>query len=673
SLWDGAEPYFGFRYKIELASRQSSIAVQDVVDKPAHLMMSIDGEPVQHVHGIVRQFAQGEIGHHHTLYSIVLVPALERLSLRQNSRIFQLKTVPEIITTLLQEMGIEDFSFALTGTPASREFCVQYRETDLEFLQRLAAEEGISYYIEQTDSKHSVIFVDDSALIAKYAQPVTHNSMASGVMNEPYISHFAIAHQTEPSHLELKDYSFKKPSYGFAQTQTGSDLSFQHRQYEHYDFPGRYKDDESGKAFSQYRLEYLRRESHTALGKSNHPALHAGVKFDLIENLELAANRDWLVVEVSHQGTQPQALEEEGGSGATTYNNQFKVIPADKTWRAEPQPKPQVDGPMIAIVVGPEGEEIYCDEHGRVKLHFPWDRYSGGNEQSSCWVRVSQGWAGAQYGFMAVPRIGHEVIVEFLHGDPDQPIITGRTYHATNTPPYALPEDKTKTVLRSETHQGEGFNELSFEDQAGTEKVYLHAQKDFAADILNDHSTHIKRDQHLIVENDRFTQVDNNQHLVVTGESRTKVNKDKSLVVDGSLHQKVSNLHAVDAGTEVHLQSGAKIVIEAGSEQTFKVGGNFVKIDASGVTISGATINLNSGGSAGSGSGFGGKIAENPLGVESPDNPEELKRFVVTPALEQQVLADLRQSTAVTMTCQKKPDGSCPLDTCPCVNNGEPS
>ncbi|WP_139312256.1 type VI secretion system Vgr family protein, partial [Vibrio ponticus] len=439
----------------------------------------------------------------------------------------------------------------------------------------------------------------------------------------------------------------------------------------HYDFPGRYKDDGSGKAFSQYRLEYLRRESHTAHGKSNHPALHAGVKFDLIENLELTANRDWLVVEVSHQGTQPQALEEEGGSGATTYSNQFKVIPADKPWRAEPQPKPQVDGPMIAIVVGPEGEEIYCDEHGRVKLHFPWDRYSAGNEQSSCWVRVSQGWAGAQYGFMAVPRIGHEVIVEFLHGDPDQPIITGRTYHATNTPPYALPEHKTKTVLRSETHQGEGFNELSFEDQAGTEKVYLHAQKDFAADILNDHSTHIKHDQHLIVENDRFTQVDNNQHLVVTGESRTKINKDKSLVVDGSLHQKVSNLHAVDAGTEVHLQSGAKIVIEAGSEQTFKVGGNFVKIDASGVTISGATINLNSGGSAGSGSGFGGKMAENPLGVESPEVESVFSDLNIIPTeqsmpLHQQVLADLSNSTAITQLCQKKADGSCPLSDCPC-------
>ncbi|HDX8597936.1 TPA: type VI secretion system tip protein VgrG, partial [Aeromonas dhakensis] len=169
------------------------------------------------------------------------------------------------------------------------------------------------------------------------------------------------------------------------------------------------------------------------------------------------------------------ALEEEGGSGPTVYHNEFCVVKASTTWRArigspEAPHKPMVDGPQIAMVVGPEGEEIYCDEHGRVKLQFPWDRYGSSNDQSSCWVRVSQGWAGGQYGMMAIPRIGHEVIVSFLEGDPDQPIVTGRTYHATNRPPYELPANKTRTVLRTETHQGEGFNELRFEDQAGQEE-----------------------------------------------------------------------------------------------------------------------------------------------------------------------------------------------------------
>ncbi|GAB2645271.1 type VI secretion system Vgr family protein [Vibrio panuliri] len=662
SMFEQTLPCYGFRYHIDLGSRQQGISAQQVVDHSAMLTIKVNGDPVQYVHGVVRQFSQGEIGHHHTLYSLTLVPALERLSLRQNSRIFQQKTVPEIIAILLQEMGIEDFSFAMTGTSAMREFCVQYRETDLAFVHRLSAEEGLCYYIEQTDVKHSVVFVDDTSLVTKFSEPIIHNSLSGGVTDQPYISKFSITHQVEPSRLEMKDYSFKKPSYGFVQQQIGSDLSSQHDQYEHYDYPGRYKEDGTGKTFSQYRLEYLRRESHVAEGKSNHVALQAGVKFDLIENLDTDANRDWFVVEVIHYGSQPQALEEEGTHGATTYHNQFKVIPANLNWRSQPQPKPRVDGPMIALVVGPEGEEIYCDEHGRVKLHFPWDRYSAGNEQSSCWVRVSQGWAGGQYGFMAIPRIGHEVIVEFLNGDPDQPIVTGRTYHATNTPPYPLPDHKTKTVLRSETHQGEGFNELSFEDQSESEKVYLHAQKDFDVDILNDHTTHIKHDKHLLVENDRFTQIEHNQHLVVEGESCSKVTQDNTVVVEGSLHQKTANLESLDAGMEVHLQSGAKVVIEAGGEQTFKVGGNFVKVDASGVTITGANINLNSGGGAGSGSGFGGKIAALPNGVESPPPP-----LSVTPNFADAILRSAQIGMYIVPICGQQADGSCTLgEECRC-------
>ncbi len=225
------------------------------------------------------------------------------------------------------------------------------------------------------------------------------------------------------------------------------------------------------------------RDKVTAAGKSNHFLVQAGHAFEMQDHLDRTMNQKWQVVRVQHYGTQPQALEEAGGEGATTYHNQFTVIPASTSWRASPHPKPQVDGPLIGIVVGPKGEEIFCDKHGRVKVHFPWDRYSNGDDKSSCWIRVAQGWAGSQYGMMAIPRIGHEVIVSFLHGDPDQPIITGRTYHATNVPPYTLPVNKTKTVWRSESHQGEGYNELTFEDQSGSEQVYLHAQRDWQSSV----------------------------------------------------------------------------------------------------------------------------------------------------------------------------------------------
>ncbi|MBY8160711.1 type VI secretion system tip protein VgrG, partial [Vibrio fluvialis] len=606
------QPCHGFRYELELASRLANLTPEMVVDKVAELTLYRDDVLVQRVNGIVRRFTQGDTGHHHTFYSLTLVPALERLSLRHNSRIFQLNTVPEILSILLQEMGINDYAFALTRDCAQREFCVQYRETDLDFLHRLAAEEGLVYSFIHEEGKHTLIFSDASDSLPKLGEPIPYNTLAGGMIESPYISALSVHTQSEVSQTALQDYSFKKPAYSFAQQAVGTEMEHQQPDYEHFDAPGRYKNDVSGKAFSQIRLDYLRRNAHTATGNSNQPLLRPGVKFDLQEHLDDTLNRDWLVVSVTSQGTQPQALEEAGGNGATTYANQFTLIPAHRTWRATPQAKPQVDGPMIATVVGPQGEEIFCDEHGRVKLHFPWDRYSNGDEHSSCWVRVSQGWAGSQYGMIAIPRIGHEVIVSFLNGDPDQPIVTGRTYHATNTAPYALPDNKTKTVLRTETHQGQGYNELSFEDQAGSEQVYLHAQKDFDGLIENDHTSVIKHDKHLTVENDRFTQIKNNQHLTVGGESRESVTGNRTLMVEGSLHVKTGSVWVNESGTEVHIKAGQKVVIEAGSEITVKAGGSFVKVDPAGVHLSGAGVNLNSGGSPGSGSGFSGQAATLP-------------------------------------------------------------
>ncbi|EOX3446658.1 type VI secretion system tip protein TssI/VgrG [Vibrio cholerae] len=611
SVWR-SEPCYGFRYQVDLASALSNLTAEQFVDQTAHLTILRDGQVVQQINGIVRQLSKGDTGHRHTFYSLTLVPELERLSLRSNSRIFQQQSVPEIISILLQEMGIEDYAFALKRECAQREFCVQYRETDLQFLHRIAAEEGLVYSHLHEAQKHTLLFTDSSDSQPKLAKPVPYNALAGGEINHPYVVDLQFKTTAQVSHTELKDYSFKKPAYGFTQRTQGKDIAYQQPNYEHFDAPGRYKDDANGKAFSQIRLEYLRRDALLADAKSDEPLLLAGVRFDLQDHLDHAMNRDWLVVQANHQGTQPQALQEEGGSGATTYSNQLKLIPAHITWRARPCAKPQVDGPMIATVVGPQGEEIYCDNFGRVKVHFPWDRYSSSNEKSSCWVRVAQEWAGSQYGSMAIPRVGHEVIVSFLNGDPDQPIVTGRTYHATNTAPYALPDHKTKTVLRTETHQGQGYNELSFEDQAGSEQILLHAQKDWDALIEHDHTEVIRHDQHLTVDNDRFTRIQRNQHLTVEGEVRSKIALDSSHEVGASLQHKVGQRIAVEAGKEISLKSGTKIVVEAGAELTLKAGGSFVKVDAGGVHLVGPAINPNAGGSAGSGSAYGGQLAAAP-------------------------------------------------------------
>ncbi|BBI63346.1 hypothetical protein HSBAA_46520 [Vreelandella sulfidaeris] len=251
------------------------------------------------------------------------------------------------------------------------------------------------------------------------------------------------------------------------------------------------------------------------------------MRFTLTDHDTDSLNRDWQAVEVSHFGEQPQALEEDGmvvgkelqgdAAGMTRYHNQVTLIPGDTPWRAMSNPKPLVDGPHVAFVVGPEGEEIHCDEHGRVKVQFPWDRYAEPDDTASCWVRVTQGWAGGDYGSIAIPRIGHEVIVSFLEGDPDQPLITGRTYRAVNTAPYQLPEHKTRTVLRTQSHKAEGFNELRFEDEAGEEQIWLHAQKDLELLTLNDRIEEIRNDSFLKVNNDRISEIDNDDHHTVHG------------------------------------------------------------------------------------------------------------------------------------------------------------
>ncbi|EMX0143087.1 type VI secretion system tip protein VgrG, partial [Salmonella enterica] len=312
-------------------------------------------------------------------------------------------------------------------------------------------------------------------------------------------------------------------------------------------YPGRFKDGTHGEAFARYQIEGWRHDTETATCISNSPELCPGKRFMLTGHPSEALNREWQVVSCVLAGDQPQALHGSGGQG-TTLDNHFEAIPADRTWRTPPLPKPSVDGPQSAIVTGPAGEEIFCDEHGRVRVRFHWDRYCPGNEDSSCWVRVSQAWAGAGFGNLAIPRVGQEVIVDFLNGDPDQPIIMGRTYHQDNRSPGSLPGTKTQMTIRSKTYKGDGFNELRFEDATDQEQVYIHAQKDMDTEVLHDRTTTVNNnhtetvvvgqvvnvgtkkegghDQTVTIANDQKTTVVNNQITEITeGNKKTDIDK----------------------------------------------------------------------------------------------------------------------------------------------------
>ncbi|MGL5758827.1 type VI secretion system tip protein TssI/VgrG [Plesiomonas sp.] len=619
-----------FNLHLELARGQSDISFSDVLDQPCELLVWYQGEVQRRVNGVVAKFMQGDCGFRRTHYQLEVKPALWRLGLKQNSRIFQAQKPDEILSILLQESGITDYAFSLKNSHAQREYCVQYRETDLAFINRLAAEEGLFYFHEFEQSKHRIVFADHATALTKGPElffNLDNRSLEQGA----YVRQFHYREAVRPSEVTLKDYSFKTPAYALSHNKMASGLEHQHETYPHFDFPGRFKQDQSGKAFTQYRLDSLRNDAALSLGQSNCAALRPGQQFSLIEHPNSALNTNWQIIEISHTGTQPQALEEEGGDGPTTIYNQFSAVKASQTWRSPLPHKPMVDGPQIALVVGPDTEEIYCDEHARVKLQFPWDRYGASNEQSSCWVRVSQGWAGGQYGMMTIPRIGHEVIVEFLEGDPDQPIVTGRVFHASNKPPYELPAHKTRTVLRTETHQGKGFNELYFEDQSGREEIYLHGQKNLNVLIQNNATWQINHDEHSDIGNARITQIKASDHLTVDSEKRDQIKGDYSLTVDSTLHQKVGQALLIEAGQEVHIQVGDKLVLEASAEITLKGGGSFIKVDPSGIKLVGPNLKLNAGGNPGRGSSWSGKAPALPNGVNGEQAPAPVELSKIAP------------------------------------------
>ncbi|MEI7252932.1 type VI secretion system tip protein VgrG [Pectobacterium versatile] len=574
-----------FALSLNLASALPDVDFGTVLDQPCELLVWYEGELQRRVSGIISAFAQGDTGFRRTRYQAEVRPALWRLGLRTNARIFQAQKPEVIIGTLLEESGITDYAFALRHDHAPREYCVQYRESDLAFVTRLAAEEGMYFFHEFEEGKHRVVFADDAGALNKGPE-LFFNLATQGLSEGEYVRRFRYAEAVSTAEVALKDYSFKTPAYGLLHSKISGELANQRESYQHYDYPGRFKQDPSGKAFTGYRLDALRAGAMTGSGESNAAMLMPGSSFTLTEHPNPALNSGWQLVAITHSGQQPQALEEESGGEPTTYSNSFEVISAKSTWRADLPYKPMVDGPQIATVVGPAGEEIYCDEYGRIKLQFPWDRYGSSNDQSSCWVRVSQGWAGGQYGLIAIPRIGHEVIVSFLEGDPDQPIVTGRTFHATNPSPYPLPANKTRTSLRTSTHKGAGFNELRFEDQAGQEEVFIHAQKDMNTVVLNNRSTTVTADHTESVGGNQAVSVVKDQSTEIQGQQSIAVTKNRNTVVDDNDSLQVKNNIAIQSQKGDILIATDKGFIGIGADGVINIKGTHI-------VINGQQIDLN--------------------------------------------------------------------------------
>jgi type VI secretion system secreted protein VgrG len=468
----------------------------------------------RYFHGIIRKFKHsGTSGRFH-LYDVQMVPSLWLLSLQEKCRIFQDKPLKEIIGNLLQEQDIatDVYEFRLDRADIFIKFSIQYQETNLNYLSRLLEHEGIFYFFEHYEDKHVLVFCDTEAFYQEITgqSSLTFNTNGLAAEKENVYA-FDSSERLRPGKLSQKNYNFKRPSV---------DLSTEHKgesekEYEVYEYPGPYGETGVGQKLSQIRLEEIQAVARRGNGSSCCPRLQPGATFTLSDHPHESFNDEYFLYTVTHEGEQPQILQEQGSGGSAHYSNSFTVIPASVIYRPERTTrKPMVPGLLSAVVTGPKGEEIWPDEYGRVNVQFHFDREGKRDEKSSCWLRTIQFWNGTTWGSQFIPRVGDEVLVSFINGDMDYPIITGSVVNEAKQPNYNLPANKTQSGIRTRSSPGgnpDNFNELRFEDKMGAEEVYLQGEKDWNILIKNDKGQRVGHDETLTVGNDRSKYVVVNQ------------------------------------------------------------------------------------------------------------------------------------------------------------------
>ncbi|EOG5637485.1 type VI secretion system Vgr family protein [Pseudomonas aeruginosa] len=581
-----------FRLELDLASPDPAVNFDQVLDRPALFTLWRGEQPVRYVHGLVSALEQGETGFRRTRYRAVVEPELARLKLSSDWRVFQTQSVPEIVEGVLKQHGILDYDQIITNAHLPREYCVQAGDTDYHFLERIAREEGFYYTFLHSADGHQLIHSDRLFVQGRIGDdPVLYNADAGGDPAQPALRRFRYVENVRTARQTQRDYVFTNPRYEQEHRLFGSDLAHEPRRpYERYDYPGRYKRDEAGKPFTENRLRGHRRDARIALVEGDDPRLLPGLSFDLDGHPRDEWNSGWRPVRMRHHGVQHTSQAEDGADSVegTRYGYTAELVTDRTEWRAEPLPKPRIDGTQPATVVGPPNEEIYCDKWGRVKIQFPWDRLGNFDDHSSCWVRAVQNWAGAAWGHMAIPRIGQEVLVVFMNGDPDQPIIVGRTFMATQPPPYELPRHKTRMTIKSQTHKGQGFNELRFEDEAGQEEVFIHAQKDQNNVVNNDETTQVGHDRSERVENDETVSIGHNRKEDVgndetisigrhrkedVGKNETiSIGRNRRVTIGGHKTETITKTKAESIGLAKFLTIGAAYQTSVGAAMNTTVG-----------------------------------------------------------------------------------------------------
>ncbi|OVZ65507.1 hypothetical protein CDO46_06055 [Pigmentiphaga sp. NML030171] len=611
-----------FRFHLTLASEQEDIKPSALLGQRVTLRVyTEDGE--RHWTGWVSSFErageprQNDDDNHSTRYVCDVVPWFWFLQLHEDSRIFQNQSIPRIVEALFKEFSFSDYELHLTEDYPDLVYCTQYRETTFNFISRLLERAGIHYFFRHEEDAEIMVLTDnrDNNPRLETATLPFHQQIL--LEERDGISWLSRRFASRTGRYVSNDYDFTKPGTDMRVSINSLIRVGNNAEFERYRHPGGYAELADGDQLTRVEIEAEEVEYETLEGASNVRTLTPGYVFELEDHPIDAMNEEYLVVSVEHSGT--NNLGDLGGERASTYGNRISVIPHRVTYRAPQRtPRARVNGPQTAVVAGPKSEEIYTDEYGRIKVHFFWDRRSHRNEKSSCWLRVAQVWAGRQWGAMFIPRIGQEVIVDFLDGDPDRPIVVGSVYNADNMPPYALPAEQTKSTIKTMSSKGgEGFNEIRFEDKKGEEQLFVNAQKDMDLRVGNDRRAAIGNDDHLVVERDRLDEIKRHRHekikqdrvaeiggddhLKITGMQAVAIAGSQSVKVDGGVGESFKS-HSESVSQSYYLKAGMNVVLEAGAKLSLKVGGSFIDISAGGIYIQAPMVMINSGGGPASGS-----------------------------------------------------------------------
>ena len=589
-----------FEFRVRLLGESPSISAKTLLGQDLSVEVDLttekDGGGKRFLSGQVVQFAYAGKDGDFYAYEAVLRPWLWLATRRSDFKIFQFKTVPDIIQEVLGPYGFGVVN-KLSGSYREWDYCVQYNETDLNFVSRLMESEGIYYFFEHAQGSHKLVLCDGIGSHKPVEGgpsrvPYYPGDRAAHVHDEDFIDGWRFAEDIASGHFASDDYDFTKPKALLdALQQQPAGHSRDH--YELYHWPGGYTDMGDGENYARVRIEQQKAARETMQGEGNTRRLAPGYLFDLALYPRGDQNKQYLIEAVSYHFEENVRRSDGAGGGAgggggkggsggadspTRYRLSFAVVPSSVDYRSQRStPKPNTTGPQTAVVVGPPGEEIYTDEYGRVKVQFHWDRYGKMNENSSCWIRVSSPWAGSNYGGIYIPRIGQEVIVDFLNGDPDYPIITGRVYNAMQMPPWGLPGNKTQSGFLTRSSKdgvpGDGMkaspgtaNAIRFEDLAGAEQLWLHAQKDQLTEVENDEDKW--------VGNDRRKTVDGHETNVIHKNRTETVDLNEDITIHENRKERVDHNETISIGDNRKEDVGKNETISIGINRTKTIGKN---------------------------------------------------------------------------------------------------